>query len=81
MRENDELILVLRVRHPQASILRDSLTPDDTEWISSRVEGDVLEVKFRAGNPRTLLAMVDDYLVNLKTAMDSLNSIHKSNSG
>ncbi len=75
MRENDELILILKVKSPHSKILRESLLPDDTEWMNSRAEGDVLEVRFRADNPRTLLAMVDDYLINLKTAIDSLDSV------
>ncbi len=75
MRKHDELILILRVKSSHSKILRESLLPDDTEWMNSRVDGDVLEVRFRANNPRTLLAMVDDYLINLKTAIDSLNSV------
>jgi len=75
MRKDDELTLILRVKSPHSKILRESLLPDDTEWMNSRVDGDILEVRFRANNPRTLLAMVDDYLINLKTAIDSLNSV------
>ncbi|MFP4050415.1 MAG: KEOPS complex subunit Pcc1 [Thermoplasmata archaeon] len=57
----------------KAKIIKDSLDPDNEDYIKLKREGNKLEAFCKAKNPNELLHTVDDFLACLTIAEDSVD--------
>ncbi|MDD1675309.1 MAG: hypothetical protein LUQ17_01320 [Methanomicrobiales archaeon] len=59
---------VLTTRHTDPSCVAGSVQPDNTQSMDTRAEGDRVITRFETESIRTMIASVDDYLMNLGIA-------------
>ena len=66
---------VLTYKHPQASLLLESLRPDNTPDIQMGLQEDRIVIRVIAQSLRTLIATCDDLLANLQVATEALTDV------
>ncbi len=66
---------VLIYEHSQASLILESLRPDNTSDIHMELQDSRLIIRVTAQSLRTLIATCDDLLVNLQVATEALADV------
>ncbi len=66
---------VLTYKHPQASVLLESLRPDNTPDIHMGLREGCIVIRVRSRSLRTLIATSDDLLANLQVATEALTDV------
>lgn len=72
MRIKGKLVLKSEKVDELVSIIAQSLAPDNVYEMKTIVDGDSVTVMFEGDKVGTILASVDDYLMNAKIASDML---------
>ncbi|MGB8217081.1 MAG: KEOPS complex subunit Pcc1 [Candidatus Methanoperedens sp.] len=72
MRIKGKLTLKSEKAEELVSVIAQSLAPDNVSEMKSIVDGDSVMVMFEGDKVGTILASVDDYLMNAKIASDML---------
>jgi hypothetical protein len=72
MRIKGKLTLKSEKADELVNIIAQSLAPDNVSGMKTVVEGDSVNVFFEGDKVGTILASVDDYLMNAKIASDML---------
>lgn len=72
MRIKGKLILKSEKANELVNIIAQSLAPDNISGMKTIVDGDSVTVMFEGDKVGTILASVDDYLMNAKIASDML---------
>ncbi len=72
MRIKGKLALKSEKADELVNIIAQSLAPDNVSGMKTIVEGDSVTVMFEGDKVGTVLASVDDYLMNAKIASDML---------
>ncbi|GAD52463.1 hypotheical conserved protein [Halarchaeum acidiphilum MH1-52-1] len=60
----------VRTTHDDAALIARSVRPDNTESMTTRVEGDAVVTTIERDDTSGLRATADDYVVNLTVAAD-----------
>jgi len=63
---------VLLFEHEKSQLIADVVKPDNTPYMEMKVWGKTITVKIITRTLGSLIATVDDYLVNIKIANDLL---------
>lgn len=63
---------VLLFEHEKSHLVADVIKPDNTPYMEIKVHGKTITVKIITRTLGSLIATVDDYLVNIKIANDLL---------
>jgi hypothetical protein len=61
----------ISTKHPHASCVAEALSPDNLPGMETRAEGDRVVTTILATKLRSVIASVDDYLMNLAIAEDA----------
>jgi hypothetical protein len=72
MRIKGKLFLKSEKAGELVSVIAQSLAPDNVSGMKTFVDGDSVTVMFEGDKVGTILASVDDYLMNAKIASDML---------
>ncbi|MCX9024475.1 MAG: KEOPS complex subunit Pcc1 [Candidatus Methanoperedens sp.] len=72
MRIKGKLTLKSEKADELVNVIAQSLAPDNVSGMKTIVEGDSVTVMFEGDKVGTILASVDDYLMNAKIASDML---------
>jgi len=59
---------ILTTRHTDPACVAESVRPDNTQSMDTQAEGDRVITRFETESIRTMIASVDDYLMNLGIA-------------
>ena len=73
--------LEIETEREYAKILTKSLKPDSLDWCNCFFENNKFFVEINAKKVGTILYTIDDYLLNIKVALEVLNAIERSNYG
>jgi tRNA threonylcarbamoyladenosine modification (KEOPS) complex Pcc1 subunit len=63
---------VLLFEHEKSHLIADAVKPDNTSYMEMRVRGKTIVAEITTRTLGSLIAAVDDYLVNVKIAKDML---------
>lgn len=72
---DDNMRCVLLFEHEQSQLIADAVKPDNTSYMEMRVRRKTIITEITTRSLGSLIAAVDDYLVNLKVAKDMLEMI------
>jgi hypothetical protein len=65
--------------HPDAACVAAALSPDNLRSMETRADGDRVVTTITGTQARSVIASVDDYLMNLAVAEDACSLHRKSN--
>ena len=68
----DKLKCVVLFEHEKSNLIADAVKPDNTPYMEMKVRRKTITVEIITRNLGSLIATVDDYLVNIKIAKDLL---------
>ncbi len=71
---------VLSFKHSHASLLLESLRPDNTSEIHMELQENRVFIRVASQRLRTLIATCDDLLVNIQVATEALTAVQDSGS-
>ena len=69
----------ITTRHERAGCIAASLAPDNLRSMMTAAEGDRVVTKITGTQLRSIIASVDDYLMNLATAEDAICVVPQQN--
>ena len=69
----------ITTRHERAGCIAASLTPDNLRSMATRAEGDKVITVITGTQTRSVIASVDDYLMNLAIAEDACSVVPQQN--
>jgi hypothetical protein len=69
----------ITTRHADAECIAAALSPDNLKSMETRAEGNRVVTTIRGMQARSVIASVDDYLMNLAVAEDACSLHGKSN--
>ncbi len=75
MRIKGKLALKSEKADELVSVIAQSLAPDNVSGMKTIVDGDSVTIMFEGDKVGTVLASVDDYLMNAKIASDMLGKL------
>ena len=70
---------IIKTRHADAACVAAALSPDNLRSMETGAEGDRVVTTIRGMQLRSVIASVDDYLMNLAVAEDACSLSAKSN--
>ncbi|GGN23409.1 KEOPS complex subunit Pcc1 [Halarchaeum nitratireducens] len=70
MTEDAPRTATVRTTHDDAGLIARAIRPDNTESMTTRVEGDAVVTTIRRDDTGGLRATTDDYVVNVTVAAD-----------
>jgi len=70
--DGDKMKCVLLFEHEKSNLIADAVKPDNTPYMEMKVRRKTITVEIITRNLGSLIATVDDYLVNIKIAKDLL---------
>ena len=68
----DKMKCVVLFEHEKSNLIADAVKPDNTPYMEMKVRRETITVEIITRNLASLIATVDDYLVNIKIAKDLL---------
>lgn len=68
----DKMKCVVLFEHEKSNLIADAVKPDNTPYMEMKVRRKTITVEIITRNLGSLIATVDDYLVNIKIAKDLL---------
>lgn len=69
---------MVEILHPRAREIARLLSPDDLPNMDVEVSDDRIVIRLQAEKVGSMLSIIDDYLSNLKVAMDAMSAAHNS---
>lgn len=68
----DRARATIRTRHDESEAIARAITPDNTAEMETAVEGSEIRTRIERGSTAGLRSTVDDYVVNLAVALETV---------